>query len=188
MRTFLVILFSIIEFTIFIPFAVAEDWPEMSIFHLDSEWTNQEGENVLLESLSDKPMVIAMVYTSCQHSCPMITSKIADIRKSIPEKLQSNARYVLISFDPERDTPDSLKAYKARRKLDNNWLLLTSNKRNIRQLAGVLGVNYKLMKDGEFSHSNIISLVDNKGVVLSQVNGLYKDSGELSKNLQSLLN
>lgn len=165
----------------------AAQWPEMSIYHLDGAWKNHNGKEMKLSELAGSPVVVAMVYTSCQHTCPMITKKMQDIRKLLPEKIQKNSKYVLLSFDPEGDTPATLLAYRKKQNLDENWILLTSTDHEIRKVAGVLGVNYKKMPDGGFSHSNIISVLNQNGEVVSKIERLNQESGELVEKLKQLV-
>jgi len=167
--------------------AAAADWPEMSIYHLDGIWKNHEGKDTKLSDLSGKPVVMAMVYTTCQHTCPMITSKIQQIRKSIPERQQKNVRYALVSFDPEGDTPSVLSAYIKKHKLDEHWILLTSSDLEVRKVAGVLGVNYKKTPDGGFSHSNVIALLDKGGVLITKMERLNQDTSMVTEKLKLLV-
>lgn len=169
------------------PAYASEPLPDMSIYHLDGEWTNQSGESLYLQDLAGKPVVAAMVYTSCVHTCSMMTSKVLDIQKQLQSSQPEGVTYALITFDSKGDTVEALNDYKMKRKLDDNWVLLRANDSNIRALAGVLGVNYKEVAEGEYSHSNIISLLDEKGVLVSQINGLNKSTDPLTEKLASLL-
>jgi len=174
----------------FLPLSYSEakqTWSDTSIFNLKDEWKNQENKTFKIEDFKGKPTVIAMVYTTCQHTCPIITSKVVSIRESLLKKLQNKVQYSLISFDPEGDTPKVLSKYKKKRKLDKNWTLLTSDPRTVRQLAGVLGVNYKPMEGGGFSHSNIITLIDKNGVIVEQIKTLNADNKTMVKKLKGLL-
>lgn len=181
MRNFLLVL------TFMSTLAAAADWPEMSIYHLEGIWKNQEGTETKLSDLSGKPVVMAMVYTTCQHTCPMITSQIQQIRKSIPEQQQKNVRYALVSFDPKGDTPSVLRAYKKKHKLDEHWILLTGSDLEVRKVAGVLGVNYKKTPDGGFSHSNIIALLDKSGILITKIERLNQDTSMITQKLKQLV-
>lgn len=169
------------------PLYASEPLPDMSVYHLEGEWTNQEGKSLSLQELTGKPVVAAMVYTSCVHTCSMMTTRVLDIQKQLKARQQEGVIYALITFDSKGDTVSALKNYKIQRKLDNDWLLLRADDSNIRRLAGVLGVNYKEVAEGEYSHSNIISLLDKEGVLVSQVNGLNKSTADLTEKLVSLL-
>ena len=169
------------------PLYASEPLPDMSVYHLEGEWTNQEGKSLSLQELAGKPVVAAMVYTSCVHTCSMMTTRVLDIQKQLKARQQEGVIYALITFDSKGDTVSALKDYKIQRKLDNDWLLLRADDSNIRRLAGMLGVNYKEVAEGEYSHSNIISLLDKEGVLVSQVNGLNKSTADLTEKLVSLL-
>jgi protein SCO1 len=161
------------------------NWPEMSLFNLNSKWKSEvTGEKELSGHLAGQVTVLAMGYTSCEHTCPIIISKMSSIRRALPEHLQNKIKLVLVSFDPKRDTVEQLKKYKKKRKLVNGWTFLTGNISGVRQIAAILGVNYKEESDGAFSHSNIISVIDGRGVVVSQMLELNGNKDQLVKDIK----
>lgn len=145
----------------------------MSIYQVSSEWVTEDGETVTLGTLEGKTQVVAMVYTSCEVACPRIVASM----KTIQKKTDSDAvGFVLISIDPERDTPEALKAYAEKMNMDDSaWTLLTGSPDNVLELAALLGVRYRKMADGEFAHSNIITVLDAQGEIVYQQNGLGAD-------------
>lgn len=158
-----------------------------SIYNSGAVWTNMNGEKKLLPSLKGKVRVIAMVYTSCQYACPIITADILRIEKAIPEKLKDKVGFALFSFDPQRDTPEALKKYFNKKDLGSGrWELFTSNEQGVRELAAMLGVKYKKDKDGEFKHSNLIFVLDQEGVVKHQQVGLNQDPHETVEAITKL--
>ncbi len=159
-----------------------------SLFNLKGAWKNQKGEMSQLKSFSGKPILISMVYTSCAYSCPMTITEIQKIEKKLlSEKKFTNYQIVLASFDTEKDTPAQLKAYMKKRTLDEAlWTFLSADKDStVRELALVLGINYKRLADGDFSHSNILTLLSSEGKILFQVNGFASEAD--SKALTELL-
>ncbi|HMQ11795.1 MAG TPA: SCO family protein [Oligoflexia bacterium] len=161
--------------------------PEMSIFQLDSKWTNQEGKTIQLKDLSSQPTIFAMVYTSCGYACPIITSTMLDLEKKMEKIKISNVKFLLISFDPEKDTSKQLKEYAKKRKMNlNKWMLITSDNATVQELAVVLGVNYKKLQNGDIAHSNIIFLMDQSGVIKNKVVGLNKDVDSLIDSINKL--
>jgi protein SCO1/2 len=92
----------------------------------------------------------------------------------------------LISFDPRGDTPAALNAYKQKRALDDNWILMTGKKSGIRQLAAVLGVSYKEESPGVFSHANVLSVIDRQGVIVSQINQLNGRTDDMVAKISQL--
>lgn len=159
--------------------------PKDSIFQIKTSWSNQDGKKISFDSFRGKKTILAMVYTSCAHTCPMTISKIEELeRKS--NTSASEYQIVLASFDPLKDTPAHLKKYMLRRHLDvAHWTFLTAKKDSeVRELAVVLGVSYKKIADGDFSHSNIISLLDQNGVVKSKLDGFESDTTDFLKALK----
>lgn len=101
------------------------------------------------------------------------------IEQALPANLKGKVQFALFSFDPKNDTPDALKAYAKLHGLDLSvWTLLTSNKDAVRQLAAVLGIRYKQDVKGEYSHSNVVTVLNSAGEILYQQVGLRADPKE----------
>ena len=60
------------------------------------------------------------------------------------------------------------------RMTEDYWVLLRSDKESVRELANVLAVKYKKISPIVFSHSNIVSLFNKNGEMVSQVEGTLK--------------
>ena len=150
-----------------------------SVFHIESTWKDQHGKEFQLRKFVGRSSILAMVYTSCLHACPMIVSDMLRIRKGLTEKQREKVRFVLVSLDPERDTPSVLAKFAKKRRLGENWSLITADEISVRELAAVLGVKYKKKKNDDIDHSNIIHLLNSSGVILHQQKGLRQDPAEL---------
>lgn len=157
-----------------------------SLYQVRSTWTDEAGKKVKLSDFSGAPVVVAMVYTKCKYTCPLILTKLKSIEKALEEK--AGARFVLISFDQKNDTPALLKAFMEEKQLGSpRWKLLAGkNSGSIREIAALLDTAYKEEKNGEFSHSNVITLLDRDGVKAAQLNGLAADPSELVKKAKAL--
>ncbi len=151
-----------------------------SVYHLDTQWLNEVGDGYELSELSDRPVVCAMIYTTCEFACPLIVGKMLAIYDGLDEDVRRETRFVLFSFDPERDTPDRLNPYKKASSIDKpEWMVLTSESDDAPlELAVALGVRYKKTPDGEFAHSNIITVLDGEGVPSYQMVGLDRPTEE----------
>jgi protein SCO1/2 len=159
-----------------------------SIYHLDSSWTAQDGSKVPLSRLRGFTTLIAMVYTSCPDACPMTISDLQRIEKSLTEPERKRVRFALFSFDSKRDTPAVLKRFAKAHELDSGrWTLFHGSPIGVRKLAAVLGIRYKQDKNGDFSHSNLITLIDSGGVIQYQQVGLRQDPTEMLAQLRRLL-
>ncbi len=157
---------------------------EQSIYALSSPWRNQTGQEIQLQQSQGKIHLVAMVYASCTNACPRI---IADM-KAIEAKLSPQAlvQLTLISIDPEVDTPERLQALAQKSQLGSRWQLLTGEPDSVRELAIVLGVQYKKINDTDYAHSNLISVLNPKGEIVHQQQGLGIEPSETIKVIQSL--
>ena len=68
-------------------------------------------------------------YTNCPDVCPVHTANISKVLKSLPNEVSRKVRYVFITTDPERDTPEVLGKWLAG--FDPNFIGLTGTKDQI---------------------------------------------------------
>ena len=165
---------------------VVKDKPisDLSIYNLPSKWTNQNGQNIEMKDLRGKVLVMVMIYTSCKSACPRLVADMRNIESRLPENIKENVKLVLVSIDPEVDTPKRLKSFSIENKMEaNQWLFLRSTEENTREFAAVLAVNYKKIAPLEFSHSNIISVFNADGELVYQQEGLGVNSDETIKKI-----
>jgi protein SCO1/2 len=157
---------------------------ELSIYNLPSKWTNQNGQDIEMKDLRGKVLVMVMIYTSCKAACPRLVADMRNIESRLPENIKGNVELVLVSIDPEVDTPKRLKAFSIENKMEGDqWLFLRSTEENTREFAAVLAVNYKKISPLDFSHSNIISIFDAEGELAYQQEGLGVNSDETIKKI-----
>ncbi len=153
-----------------------------SIYQLDSHWTDDAGRPVQLAELRGHPVVLAMFFTSCAYACPVIVHDMQAIRGALPAGARGMTRFVLVSFDTERDTPAVLKAYRTRMQLgQDGWTLLHGDPAGVQNLAMVLGVKYKRDAQGQFAHSNLITVLNPEGEIAFQRSGLDGDLAEVTQ-------
>jgi protein SCO1/2 len=157
---------------------------ELSIYNLPSKWTNQNGQNIEMKDLRGEVLVMVMIYTSCKSACPRLVADMRNIESRLPDNIKEHVKLVLVSIDPEVDTPKRLKEFAIANKMDGEqWEFLRSTEENTREFAAVLAVNYKKIAPLEFSHSNIISVFNAEGELAYQQEGLGVNSDETIKKI-----
>lgn len=159
--------------------AAEKDKPisDLSIYNLPSKWMNQNGQNIEMKDMKGKVLVMVMIYTSCKAACPRLVADMRNIEQRLPENIKDKVKMVLVSIDPETDTPKRLKAFAIENKMNSNqWVFLRSTEENTREFAAVLAVNYKKVSPMDFSHSNIISVFNADGELTYQQEGLGVNS------------
>jgi protein SCO1/2 len=145
---------------------------EFSLYDLETAWQDQHGAMVSLGDLGGRPRVIALVYTSCAFACPAILKDMKRIEAELRAQ-GSGAGFVLVSIDPDRDTPARMREYAESTHLDAaDWTLLTGTADGVLELAALLGVRYRRVSATDFEHSNVITLVDARGGIVQRQVGL----------------
>ena len=126
---------------------------------------DQHGRAITLESLRGQPFVADFIYTQCTSACPMLTSKMVMLQRSL---LGQNVRFVSFSVDPAHDTPDALAAYAARwNEHETRWTLLATTDASLADVASGFRVTTEKTreKDDPILHSTFMFLVDRDGLV-----------------------
>ena len=149
---------------------------DKSLYQLDSTWTNDLGQSMKLGTLRGRVQVVAMFFASCQYACPVIVHDMKRIEAALSETVRANTRFVLVTFDTGRDTPEALRDYRARQQLAaGRWTLLRASPDDTLELAALLGVKYKQDVSGQFAHSNLITVLSPEGEIIHQQIGLNAD-------------
>ena len=102
--------------------------------------TDQNGQQRSLKDFSGKVVVVFFGFTQCPDVCPTTMVELAQVKKSLGtdgDKLQ----VVLISVDPERDTPEILKAYMTN--FDPSFLALRPTLPELAAVAKEFKIYYK---------------------------------------------
>jgi len=147
------------------------DYGKVSAF----EFQDQSGQVFSSASLENKVWVAGFIFTRCMGPCPMISAKMAELKK----RLHYSSRFALVSFsvDPEHDTPEKLAVYaeKFKREGKPSWHFLTGAKEKIYALA-VETFKQTASEDPaqadiqqKFMHGTRVALVDGQG----RIRGFY---------------
>lgn len=164
------------------------DPADYSIYQVESEWKDQAGRARRLDSLAGRVQVVAMVYTYCGYACPAIVGQMKRIETEFADRHPDGIGFVLVSIDPERDTPERLGGFAEGMKLDPaRWTLLNGNDDAVLELAALLGIKYRRESATDFSHTNAIVVLDEHGIVRHQQLGLGADREKTIAVIRGLL-
>jgi protein SCO1/2 len=146
-----------------------------SLYQLTSTWTTATGQNLQLGALRDKARVVVMYYSTCEYACPILISMVKNIEAGLTPESRDKVGFVGVTFDPERDTLPVLQAYRDKMRLNpENWTLLRGQPDDILELAVLLGVKYRKNPQGDFSHSNLITVLNPAGEIVYRQVGLHQ--------------
>lgn len=146
--------------------------PDASLYQAEATFVTDAGAPFRLGELRGRPVVLTMFFATCSYACPATVVDLKRIREKLPEAQRTEARIVMVSFDTVRDTPEALKAFRESRGLPDDWVLLHGGDDAVRELAALLGVKFKREADGNFAHSNLITILSRDGEMVHQRAGL----------------
>ncbi len=143
--------------------------PGDSVYQLPLVLIDQDGKARDWRSRRGRPQVVTMFYTSCPYMCPLIIDAGKGIDKSLTAVQRGKFDLLFISMDPANDTPAALMALAKKRKLDTaHWTLAAPQQQAVSSAAGVLGVRYRKLADGQFNHSSVLVLLDRSGRIVAR--------------------
>lgn len=143
--------------------------PRDSVYQLPMRLSDQHGASWDWRSKRGTPQVVAMFYTSCQYVCPLIVDSGKAVERALSPDERARLGILLISMDPARDDAQALMSVVRKRKLDDaRWSLASPQPGEVRSAAGVLGVRYRELADGEFNHTSALVLLDRDGRVVTR--------------------
>ena len=133
-----------------------------SLYDLDLPLTAQTGAPIRLDVDRGHPTLVSMFYGSCAAACPALIDRIAHTIDEVPEPARGETRVLLVSFNPERDTPTHLAELAREHHLDAKWTLAAASQTDAHTLAAVLGIKYRVVKGGEFFHTSVVTALTAK--------------------------
>jgi len=104
------------------------------------ELTDHNGKVRHLPDFAGKVVVLFFGYTQCPDVCPTAMVELASIKKALGQDGQ-RLQGLFVSIDPQRDTPEVLKAYMGN--FDPSFLALTTSPEKLAELAKDFKVYYK---------------------------------------------
>lgn len=150
---------------------------------------DQDGRRVALkEQLSGSAFVVAFIYTSCHHVCPLIFDSVAAVQKRAQAEGLRGVRSVFVTVDPEVDTPEVLRSYAQRRGADlATTMFLTGSEADLQAVWSGFGVKVTRLGRGLVDHPPLTFLVDARGRVRYRYVGGVLDTEAVSADLRHVL-
>ena len=163
---------------------VKPDYKPTTIYHVpapgdavpDFKLRNQDGRIIHLNQFRGKDLLITFIYTRCPlpNFCPLVTHNFAVIEKrlSADPKLKGKTHLLCVSFDPEHDTPDRLKAYGEEyigtdaKTAFANWDFAVPEKPVLTEMAKFFDVGITDAPDQTITHTLSTTLVGRDGKVI----------------------
>jgi len=137
---------------------------------LDAQFTNSDGDIVLLGDLLKKPTLLSIVYYECPGICAPLLAELGWILGKVELKPVEDFQIITISMD-HTETHEIAYRWKQnyfdgmKKKEDKNaWTFLTGDSTNVYKVTNALGFYFK--KEGkDFTHPGAIMAISPKGKI-----------------------
>lgn len=151
-----------------------------SVYNLDANWLTQDGDEIQLEDLSDDYQLVCMIFTKCPQACPDLIGDMLSIDETLEQKTKDKLKYLLVTIDPDNDTPERLTKFADVHNINNDrWTLLQGEKDKILELSNLLGVEYKQYENGSFGHTNYLTLLNTQGEIIYRLHGIHVSNDDM---------
>jgi protein SCO1/2 len=140
----------------------------------DFQLLDQDGRDVTLHDLREKVVLMNFIYVGCGEACSSL-KELQILAQALGGRMGKEVAFVSISLDPQRDTPEALKAFGQGWGIGSGWKLLTGASETIAKLVQAYGVYVKRV---EASHTNA-----HRGIEYSDVVLFLDQQGRLRKRV-----
>ena len=104
------------------------------------QMTDEQGQTVVLDELKGKWSLLFFGYTYCPDICPTTLAQLRQVKSELPREAVDRLQVVLVSVDPDRDTPEQLRQYLGY--FDKDFRGLTGSVENIQKLANGVSIPF----------------------------------------------
>lgn len=125
--------------------------------------TTHEGKRLSSEDLRGKPFAIFFGFTYCPEICPTTMLELTETIQKMG-KDADKMRFLFVTVDPERDTPEQLKTYLSG--FEPRIIGLTGTPEEIAAAAKAYRVFYEKVPNGDdytMNHTALVYLMDETG-------------------------
>ena len=136
----------------------------------DMAFYDEKGQKIKMGDLLGKPLILTLVYYTCEHICPQLLAGLAAALPRLATAAGKDYRVVTVSFDPT-DTPAAAANIKrnyvkaAGEKLaSDGWTFLTGDHQNIDRLTDAVGFHYRQDIHG-FNHPVVLIFLSPEGKI-----------------------
>jgi protein SCO1/2 len=118
------------------------------------------GAVTLREAADDAAVTLVFFgFTQCPDVCPITMARLAKIYADLGEP--DDVRVLMVTVDPETDTPEVIARYAAG--FHPDFVGLGGSNPQIAVAARAFYVGYASIGDGQFTHSEAVAVVDREG-------------------------
>ena len=155
----------------------------------DFELATSQGQKVSLKDFEGKLVILYFGYTFCPDVCPATLSELR-VAMEILTKDAKDVQVIMVSVDPERDTPELLAEYMTH--FHPSFLGVTGTSKEIAQVAALYGIFYEAHEGTAATgylvdHTATVMVIDQDGY-LKLVFPFGTPAEDIAEDLSHLMN
>ncbi len=157
-----------------------------------TSWQTPKGGDFMLKTptgvlntadLRGKTIFVFFGFLHCPHVCPTTIRELNRMARALNPKEREKVRFIFVTVDPDRDTPQVLKEHFA--SMDPSFIPATGSEEEIRSALAKFGGDFKVTKgesaeDVFIDHTSNVFVINRKGV---WVNSLPYDTSAQDFNM-----
>lgn len=125
----------------------------------DITLTSFGGERRSLADFEGKLVLVFFGFTNCPDVCPLTMGRLARIYRDLGEP--EDVQVVMITVDPEHDTPEVLQEYLGR--FHPDFVGLTGTPAEVANATRSFFIGYRDLQDQGFIHTDTVAMLDRSG-------------------------
>lgn len=131
----------------------------------DFKLTGKDG-NVSLSDYRGKLVLIYFGYTFCPDICPATLANVGQALRNLGEDKANEVQTIMVSLDPERDTPQKLADYVTH--FHPSFIGITGTEQDIAQVTSLYGIFYQVQPGSDatgylIDHTATLLVIDREG-------------------------
>jgi protein SCO1/2 len=155
----------------------------------DITLTDHRGRDVTLASLRGQAVAITFIYTRCPlpDYCPRMLANFKEVRTRFADRLGKDLTLLVVTFDPQYDTVETLNAYARAHNADvPGWHFLTGPIAEIRRMCEAFGIEF-WPEEGLLSHTLQTAVLDRDGKLAGTIEGTAYSGRQLGDLIASII-
>ncbi len=151
--------------------------------------TDQSHQRIGLSEYAGKVVALNFIYTSCAlpNFCYRISNNFGVLQRRFKERLGRDLVLLTVTFDPQRDQPETLARYAENWKADPaTWHFLTGPAQDVQRVTEMFGMDF-FPDEGLMNHSLHTAIVNRSGKLVANIEGNQFTADQLADLVQAVL-
>lgn len=153
----------------------------------DFRLVDQAGRPFDSAELRGRIVLLDFIFTTCHGPCPAQTQTHVQVQRALSAPARARSWFVSITIDPEHDDAEALRAYADRHGVDlSDWSFLTGEPEEVKRIVRAWAVGTQPAEDGQFDHTLVTYLVDERGRIVRRYRGEDHDPQIVVSDIEAL--